>query len=46
MVRDGTQGTANGPGLVQLFNSAGLQTGGNVWDVLRGYCFGIDFVGI
>ncbi|MCJ1387944.1 hypothetical protein MMC18_000787 [Xylographa bjoerkii] len=44
MVVDGTQGTPAGSGLVQLFNNAGLQTGGNLWDVLRGYNSGsIDF---
>ena len=36
MVVDGTQGTPAGPGLVQLFN-AGRRTGGNLWNVLRGY---------
>ena len=44
MVVDGTQGTPAGSGLVQLFNNAGLQTGGNLWNVLRGYNSGsIDF---
>jgi hypothetical protein len=35
-IRDGTQGTPSGPGLVQLFNSNAL-TSGNVWNVLRAY---------
>jgi hypothetical protein len=40
MVRDGTQGTAAGPGLVQFFNDAGdtgTTTGGNVYAVARAY---------
>ena len=35
MIIDGTQGTAAGPGLVQLFN-AGL-TEGNAYEVARAY---------
>lgn len=37
MVVDGTQGTAAGPGLVQLFNGQGVKTMGSVWTVLRAY---------
>ena len=36
MIQDGTQGTAAGPGLVQLFNNAQL-TNGNVYAALRAY---------
>jgi len=40
MIIDGTQGTAYGPGLVQLFNDAAdtaTKTSGNVYAVLRAY---------
>lgn len=40
MVIDGTQGTAYGPGLVQLFNDAAdtsTKTSGNVYAVMRAY---------
>lgn len=37
MIVDGTQGTAAGPGLVQLFNQQGQPTKGNLWNVLRAY---------
>jgi len=37
MIVDGTQGTATGPGLVQLFNGQGVRTMGSLWNVLRGY---------
>ena len=47
MVVDGTQGTSQGPGLVQWFNdqdSVGYNTGGNPYNVARGYNSGsIDF---
>lgn len=36
MVQDGTQGTAAGPGLVQLLNDEAL-TNGNVWNAFRAY---------
>jgi glucan 1,3-beta-glucosidase len=40
MVIDGTQGTSQGPGLVQWFNDqdyVGYHTGGNPYSVARGY---------
>lgn len=40
MIIDGTQGTAAGPGLVQLFNDApdtNRETGGNAFAVFRAY---------
>ncbi|KAH3147357.1 hypothetical protein KXW18_005344 [Aspergillus fumigatus] len=39
MIIDGTQGTAQGGGLVQWFNNenVGANTGGNPYNVLRGY---------
>ncbi|KAL3471491.1 pectate lyase superfamily protein-domain-containing protein [Aspergillus californicus] len=39
MIVDGTQGTAAGGGLVQWFNNdnVGVDTGGNPYNVLRGY---------
>jgi len=43
MIRDGTQGTTSGPGLVQLFNNDKL-TSGNLWNVLRAYNSGsVDY---
>jgi glucan 1,3-beta-glucosidase len=46
MVKDGTQGTAYGGGLVQWFNNQGVgaNSNGNPYNVLRGYNSGsIDF---
>jgi glucan 1,3-beta-glucosidase len=40
MVKDGTQGTSQGPGLVQWFNNqefVGFNTNGNPYEVCRGY---------
>lgn len=36
MVQDGTQGTATGPGLVQLLNNV-ARSGGDIWTTLRLY---------
>lgn len=47
MVTDGTQGTSQGPGLVQWFNDQDYvndNAGGNPYNVARGYNSGsIDF---
>jgi glucan 1,3-beta-glucosidase len=47
MVVDGTQGTSQGPGLVQWFDDSGSvndNSGGNPYNVARGYNSGsIDF---